>query len=244
MEEWDLKFQPTSETTLPGEKLVVTSHATESYVQLLNYEKFSNFECLLRILGRVCNVFKKSLLAMEVEEGLTPDLLEKAEILVIKDVQKSIQAECMKSDKQGRTGGKFARLNPSILHGIWVVGRRLVFNPMTLENNSQRLLPSQHPVTILIMEQAHRSTSHGGRDITLAKFRNKFWTPQGSKVAEAVVKRCQLCKLRRPKLMSLKMGYLPEERSKPAPPFSVVMVDYFGPYPIRGEVQKRTRRGG
>ena len=36
------------------------------------------------------------------------------------------------------------------------------------------------------------------------------------------------------------MGRLPEARLKPAPPFTYTMVDLFGPYVVRGEVQKRT----
>jgi hypothetical protein len=36
------------------------------------------------------------------------------------------------------------------------------------------------------------------------------------------------------------MGALPVERLKPQPPFNKVMVDLFGPYRVRGEVQKRT----
>ena len=35
------------------------------------------------------------------------------------------------------------------------------------------------------------------------------------------------------------MGRLPEARLKPAPPFTYTMVDLFGPYVVRGEVQKR-----
>ena len=39
--------------------------------------------------------------------------------------------------------------------------------------------------------------------------------------------------------MKQKMGSLPEERTRPAPPFTYTMVDYFGHYNVRGEVQKR-----
>ena len=37
------------------------------------------------------------------------------------------------------------------------------------------------------------------------------------------------------------MGVLPLERLKPCPPFSAVGLDYFGPYTIKGEVQKCVR---
>ena len=35
------------------------------------------------------------------------------------------------------------------------------------------------------------------------------------------------------------MGQLPLERLKPTPPFTNIMIDLFGPYMVRGEVQKR-----
>ena len=40
------------------------------------------------------------------------------------------------------------------------------------------------------------------------------------------------------------MGKLPIERLKPAPAFFHSMVDLFGPYRIRGEVNKRSSRNG
>ena len=40
------------------------------------------------------------------------------------------------------------------------------------------------------------------------------------------------------------MGKLPESRLKMAPPFTYSMVDFFGPFCIRGEVQKRTSGKG
>jgi hypothetical protein len=37
------------------------------------------------------------------------------------------------------------------------------------------------------------------------------------------------------------MSLLPFERLQPSPPFTNICIDYFGPYEIRGEVQKRIR---
>ena len=49
-----------------------------------------------------------------------------------------------------------------------------------------------------------------------------------------------MCKLREAKFLEQQMGQLPEARLKPAPAFNHVMIDLFGPYSVRGEVQKRT----
>ena len=58
---------------------------------------------------------------------------------------------------------------------------------------------------------------------------------------KSIIKECKKCKLRLMSLQSQSMGTLPIERIKPAPPFSSVAVDYFGPMVTRGKVQKRTR---
>ena len=41
------------------------------------------------------------------------------------------------------------------------------------------------------------------------------------------------------KLIKQQMGTLPTDRLSPAPPFNHVMLDIFGPYKVKGEVQKR-----
>ena len=51
---------------------------------------------------------------------------------------------------------------------------------------------------------------------------------------------CVVCKKIEKKLTGQVMGKLPEERLKPAPPWSSTAIDLFGPFNIRGEVKKRT----
>ena len=111
---------------------------------------------------------------------------------------------------------------------------------MTPDASLQRLLPSRHSVTRLFMERAHKDCGHRGRDPTLVRFRQKYWVTHRSKIAQSVKSKCQLCKLRDVKLGEQEMGRLPEAQLKPAPPFTYTMVDLFGPYIVRGEVQKRT----
>ena len=174
---------------------------------------------------------------------LRPNCSKKLEIyLVVKDVQKELKNEIEKTDQQGRKGGRYASLNPGKdEHGYYMVGQRLKNNnPMTPDASLEKVLPTHHPVTRLFMERAHKQCVHKGRDSTLARFRQKYWIAQGSKIAQTVKSKCQLCKLRDAILGEQEMGRLPEARLKPAPPFTYTMVDLFGPYVVRGEVQKRT----
>ena len=98
--------------------------------------------------------------------------------------------------------------------GIIVVGSRMSkFNPMTLDGNEQALLPNKHPITKLLMTEAHQK-GHLGRDSTVAKFRQKYWTSHADKLAKSVKNKCQECKKREPQLLSQCMGNLPEARLK------------------------------
>ena len=113
-------------------------------------------------------------------------------------------------------------------------------NPMNpIPSEPLVFLPRDHPITKMAMTDAH-TRGHGGRDATCAKFREKYWTTSATKLAKYVKERCQTCKLRDAVLLKQCMGSLPEERLKPAPAFTYTMVDLFGPYGCRGEVNKRT----
>ena len=115
---------------------------------------------------------------------------------------------------------------------------------MTVDGSSQVLLPADHIVTRMLMQDAHVSGGHRGRDATLARFRSRYWAPHGSKIASSVKNACQLCKLREAKFLEQEMAELPTSRLQPAPPFTFVMLDLFGPFRISGEVQKRTTGKG
>ena len=58
---------------------------------------------------------------------------------------------------------------------------------------------------------------------------------------KSIIGKCIKCKKKFKRLSSQVMGVLPLEGLKPCPPFSAVGIDYFGPYTIKGEMQKRVR---
>lgn len=242
VESWGLKFGIQKSEVLPGEKKLRYTMAASSKVPFIDYAKFSNVDKVIWVIARILSVAKYKSFRGGNTLHITPQLLEKAEDFVARDVQETLEEEMAKTDHKGRKGGRYACLNPGRDEsGHFVIGQRLKNrNPMTPDASLQKLLPTHHPVSRLFMERAHRKCGHRGRDPTLARFRQKYWVAHGSKIAQSVKSKCRLCKLRDVKLGEQEMGRLPEARLKPAPPFTYTMVDLFGPYVVRGEVQKRT----
>ena len=137
---------------------------------------------------------------------------------------------------------QFRHINVGEYDGTWVAHSRdpRTQGPLTPDHRPQIILPSKHRLTFLLMRDAHCFGRHGGRDATIRRFRAKYHTSHADKIAGAVCRKCALCKLIKVKLQEQKMGMLPVERLSPGIPFAVIVLDLFGPYLIKGEVQKRT----
>lgn len=60
------------------------------------------------------------------------------------------------------------------------------------------------------------------------------------KMVKSIKFNCVICKRIDKEITGQVMGKLPEERLKPAPPWSSTAIDLFGPFKIRDEVRKRT----
>ena len=240
IEEWGLKFNPKKEP-LPGEKKVHVVAVSSIEALLIDYERFSNINKAIWLVARLLNIAKEKSFNGGRTLSISVKQLQEAENFIVKEVQKSFESELTKTDRKGRKGGRFACLKPvQDESGLWVVGQRLKNkNPMTVDSSLQKLLPYRHHVTRLFMQRGHTS-GHRGRDATLARFRQLYWVTQGSKLAQSIKSKCQMCKLREAKFLEQQMGQLPEARLKPSPAFTHVMIDLFGPYSVRGEVQKRT----
>ncbi|XP_067951010.1 uncharacterized protein [Watersipora subatra] len=226
---------------LPGEKSVSTHHsrATKAPTLDLNYGRFGSAKKLIWTVARLVAMAEAKSFKAGRTSNITPRHIEQSKKLLIKDVQLTMTDELTKSKR-----GRYARLKPTKdSEGIWVIGERMVeSNPLkhTPTDPPQRLLPSMHPLSRLLMEESHRQGGHRGRDATLARFRHDYWVPQGTSLAKWVKNSCRMCRIREPKLLSQQMGCLPLGKLQQSAPFTNTVLDLFGPFPIRGEVQKRS----
>ena len=241
VENWGLKFGLQKEESLPGEKKICSTAVVAAHSAFIDYERFSDISWIIWVVARLKNIARSKTFRAGNAVQITALHLKEAEDLIVKDVQKSIEGELKKSSNKGGRGGCYAKLRPVLdVNGMWVVGERLTrYNAMTPDSSLQKLLPNQHPATRLFLQRSHQA-GHRGRGATLARFRMRYWAPNGSKLARSVKMICQLYSLRDANFLEQQMGLLPVARLKPAPAFNHVMLDLFGPYMVRGEVQKRT----
>ena len=232
-EQWDVRFGKTSDQLLPGEKRDVQTHQADSSgsTGFVNYNNLSSLQKAVRVVARLMGIAQEKSFRGGQVDLISPERLRRAEAHLLSEAQVSVDLK----EKQHRSlnAAKDER-------GLWVVGasRLAHVNPLGVRADLPVFIPKGHPLAELAMKDSH-CRGHRGRDATLALFRNKFWTPSGPALAKRVTKRCQLCRLRDRRHLEQRMGGLPIDRAKPSPPFNHSMVDLFGPYVIRGEVQKR-----
>ena len=77
---------------------------------------------------------------------------------------------------------------------VFRVGERVRLNvPFTWDHQLPILLPRDHPFTILAMWEAHNEGHTGAVGGTLVRFRRRYWTPQGGKLAKRIKGSCVIC---------------------------------------------------
>ncbi|XP_055585092.1 uncharacterized protein LOC129737945 [Uranotaenia lowii] len=96
------------------------------------------------------------------------------------------------------------------------------------------ILPKGHRVTELLVDWYHRKYAHSYGETVVNELRQKFYISELRAVVRRVAKGCCWCKVYKAKQEAPRMAPLPEERVTPGGrPFSIVGIDYFGPYSIK-----------
>ncbi|XP_067021942.1 uncharacterized protein [Acropora muricata] len=122
------------------------------------------------------------------------------------------------------------RLDPFVDGGLLRVGGRLNHADIPEESKHPVILPWKSHVTTLIIRHTHEQLGHAGRGHVLAKLRERNWIIKANSAVCQLISSCVMCRRIKSTPQDQKMADLPEDRLTPAPPFTYVGVDYFGPY--------------
>jgi transposase InsO family protein len=96
------------------------------------------------------------------------------------------------------------------------------------------LLPRESPIVRTLIIKVHRACLHAGAEVTLIKFRERFWITRARTLFKSVIHCCNLCRRWKGGAYKLPpMPLLPQVRTTPVVPFLNVGIDCFGPLRVR-----------
>ncbi len=173
---------------------------------------------------------------------LTPEIIERAEVVLIRHVQKQHFQSELKVLKESETESRktvkrtspLFKLDPILKDGLIRVGGRLTRADIAFDSKHQFIMPKNSPVSTLILQETHKSAGHMGKNVMLSHVREKFWIIGAGKLIKGITSKCVTCLKYKAPAVEQKMSDLPEERLKSdQPPFSYVGMDFFGPFYVK-----------
>ena len=184
-------------------------------------------------------------------QPITTTELEQAEIALVKYVQLSSFPEWV-SKLSGRKKlvklpklPNLLSLNPVLISGVMRVGGRLANAKISFEAKHPAILPRDHHLTRLIIQDCHVCrVGHQGLNATLKCLMQRYWVISPTAAVKAVVNKCLPCKRANAKPETQMMSDLPPARLQlNEAPFTHTGVDYFGPIVIRQRRSELKRYG-
>lgn len=202
------------------------------------FSRFSSWPKLLRVIAYVVKFFNACKGESAIEKGRN---ISKAEVDAVKvRCFKLIHASYFPSELKELTYQRGVKPKSTIValspylddEGIIRVGGRLRNAALPETTKHPVILPRCH-VSWLILRHAHIVTLHGGVQLTLRTLRQQYWIIHARTQAKKLVAACVTCVRQRAQTLQQQMGNLPRERLTPKRPFSIVGIDYAGPFACR-----------
>lgn len=208
----------------------------ETLATRIDAKRFSKWMLLVNTTARILKLYERYRQGGNRDDcEISINDLDLAEIFWIKEAQRQFEGKLEKA--------QFRKLCPRVdERGVIIVGGRTErWMSATWNRQEFVLLPKDNVISMLVINHIHNISGHLGTASTIARIRAKYWVLGISRTVKTMVKKCVRCQIKYERLIMQRMSTLPEERLKPSPPFFYICVDYFGPFVIKGEVQKRIR---
>lgn len=175
----------------------------------------------------------------------TTDQLARAKCVIMHSIQCDLfkaELKCFKEGKALPKQSPLKRFNPMVDEdGLIRVGGRISASDLPRDECHPIIVPCTHHIATLLVRYYHEQVAHQGRHITEGAIRAAgYWIIGGKRLVSSVIYKCVICRKVRGRLQYQKMADLPVDRVTPAPPFTSVGLDVFGPWNV---VARRTRGG-
>ncbi|KAK3096683.1 hypothetical protein FSP39_002345 [Pinctada imbricata] len=202
------------------------------------FEKYSSWTSLVNAITFLRKVAKRRKSDPEIASP------QNSEEFIIKVVQREAFADeiiALQENRKLPRDSKILKLSPYLdSTGLLRVGGRISNANISSEEANPLIIPNHHIAT-LICRHYHAKVYHQGRTLTEGSIRNAgYWLIGGKRIVSSSIYKCVRCRRLRGRQTDQRMADLPFERLDPAPPFTYIGIDVFGPW----TVSARKTRGG
>lgn len=198
-------------------------------------EKYSSLDKIQRIVAYMLRFLFNARRPLKKRAGaITIAQLHEALLMLVKYVQQTSFAQDINYIKNGKLSSKALRkLNPFLDdENMLRVGGRLSHSNLSHSVKHPALLPRDHRLTTLIIEQIHKTYLHPGVQTMQYLLMQHFWVLSSKRAVRKVLAQCHTCWHLNPTPLQPPMGNLPLERISQIKSFSVCGVDFGGPVQI------------
>ena len=172
--------------------LKVTIQETAKNVEcIMEIEKFSSLNRLYRVTAYVRR-FIHNLRAKQKGVLRKNGELSRGEIIGAERVW--ILAAQAKLKNQDNYADLVKELRIVEYNGLLKCRGRLNNSDLSLEGKQPIILPRDHCLTKLIINECHNRVFHSGLRSTLAELRSRFWVPRGRQKVKNIIKDCWVCR--------------------------------------------------
>lgn len=217
--------------------LVTVDSAKESDLLIELTHRFSSLTKLLNVLSYVNRFINAIRKRVNKNKCIAITNIERQDALmqIVKQVQnRAFSEEISNLNNKKPVMKQFRKLSPFVDDvGVLRVGGRLSRSGLEYQHKHPALLPPDHPLTTLIIDYIHRSYCHPGINTTYFLLLQQFWVISAKRVIRRVLSKCIKCYRLHPQPLQPFMSDLPSYRVNQVKPFSVVGVDFGGPFRIK-----------
>ncbi|UYV81487.1 hypothetical protein LAZ67_20001340 [Cordylochernes scorpioides] len=152
---------------------------------------------------------------------ISQEELDSAEKSLVKIIQ---------SESIGEEDPKMKQLHAfQDIKGLWRVKTRIVNRNDDELFRLPILIPTNHPVTELIVKSVHEKMYHCGAQTLRSVLREKFWIPKARQLVRHVIHKCPRCRRFETKRVDVPEASLPQHRVRDVVVFEVTGIDLGGP---------------
>ena len=216
--------------TFASDEQMVFSAKVEEKKPMIQWERFSNFNRLVKTMAYVQRLFKKhkpatNALSVEEREGAQASIFR-----LLQQEQFAEEMKSLKAEKEIPKNSKILQFSPFIdQRGFIRAKGRIGKNILSFETKHPILSHWKHHVVELFLRNEHTNSHHAGTEHVRNIVQQKFWILGIRNALRSIRNKCIRCRKGRAQTMTPLMAELPTERLDASTAFANVGVDYFWP---------------